>query len=91
MKQRLTEQVSFGFGRKLTFESLANASRRVRIALCFGRGRAANFVCCQWELTVEPRAVVTWAHDVAGNMVATATFQTMANSLHHRQRRRTGA
>ena len=28
---------------------------------------------------MEPRAVVTWAHDVV--MVATATFQTMANSL----------
>jgi len=33
------------------------------------------------ELTVEPHAVVTWAQDVAGNMVATATFQTMADSL----------
>lgn len=33
------------------------------------------------ELTVEPHAVVTWAQDVASNMVATATFQTMANSL----------
>jgi transglutaminase-like putative cysteine protease len=33
------------------------------------------------ELTVEPHAIVTWAHDVAGNMVATATFQTMADSL----------
>lgn len=33
------------------------------------------------ELTVEPRAVVTWAQDVAGNMVATATFQTMTNNL----------
>ena len=33
------------------------------------------------ELIVEPHAVVTWAQDVAGNMVATATFQTMADSL----------
>lgn len=33
------------------------------------------------ELTVEPHAVMTWAQDVAGNMVATATFQTMTNNL----------
>ncbi|MDT3687466.1 MAG: transglutaminase family protein [Pseudorhodoplanes sp.] len=33
------------------------------------------------ELTVEPHAVVTWAQDVAGNMVATAPFQSMAESL----------
>jgi transglutaminase-like putative cysteine protease len=33
------------------------------------------------ELHVEPHAVVTWAQDVAGNMVATATFQTMTNNL----------
>jgi hypothetical protein len=29
------------------------------------------------DLTVTPAAVVTWAHDVFGNAVATATFQTM--------------
>jgi hypothetical protein len=33
------------------------------------------------ELAVEPQAIVTWAQDVAGNMVATATFQTMADRL----------
>lgn len=33
------------------------------------------------ELTVEPHAIVTWAHDVAGNMVATAIFQGMADNL----------
>ncbi len=33
------------------------------------------------ELTVEPDATVTWAHDIAGNMVATATFQGMAENL----------
>jgi transglutaminase-like putative cysteine protease len=33
------------------------------------------------ELAVEPQAIVTWAQDVSGNMVATATFQTMAVSL----------
>ena len=33
------------------------------------------------ELTVEPEATVTWAHDVAGNMVATATFQVMTDNL----------
>jgi transglutaminase-like putative cysteine protease len=33
------------------------------------------------ELTMEPPAVVTWAQDVAGNMVATATFQGMTSSL----------
>jgi transglutaminase-like putative cysteine protease len=33
------------------------------------------------ELSLEPDAIVTWAQDVAGNMVATATFQTMADSL----------
>lgn len=33
------------------------------------------------ELTVEPHAIVTWAQDVAGNVVATATFQTMTESL----------
>ena len=33
------------------------------------------------ELTIEPQASITWTHDVADNMVATATFQTMANTL----------
>lgn len=33
------------------------------------------------ELAVDPGAVVTWAHDVAGNMVATATFQAMTETL----------
>jgi hypothetical protein len=33
------------------------------------------------EVTVTPHAAVTWAHDVAGNAVATATFQTMAERL----------
>ena len=34
-----------------------------------------------FELTLTPAATVTWAHDVFGNAVATATFQTMADSL----------
>jgi transglutaminase-like putative cysteine protease len=33
------------------------------------------------DLMVDPPAAVTWAQDVAGNMVATATFQTMTDSL----------
>lgn len=33
------------------------------------------------RLVLEPDAVVSWAYDVAGNMVATAVFQTMADSL----------
>ena len=33
------------------------------------------------ELVVAPRALVTWAQDVFGNSVATATFQTMADNL----------
>jgi transglutaminase-like putative cysteine protease len=33
------------------------------------------------NVTVTPAAVVTWAQDVFGNAVATATFQTMAESL----------
>lgn len=33
------------------------------------------------ELTIDPAAAVTWAHDVAGNMVATATFQSMTDRL----------
>jgi transglutaminase-like putative cysteine protease len=33
------------------------------------------------ELTVTPAAMVTWAHDVFGNAVATATFQTMTDTL----------
>jgi transglutaminase-like putative cysteine protease len=32
-------------------------------------------------LTTEPPAVVTWAQDVAGNMVATAAFQARTDSL----------
>lgn len=32
-------------------------------------------------LTVDPSATVTWAHDVAGNMVATATFQAFTDML----------
>lgn len=34
-----------------------------------------------FELTVTPAAMVTWAHDVFGNTVATATFQTMTDTL----------
>jgi transglutaminase-like putative cysteine protease len=33
------------------------------------------------EVTVTPAATVTWAHDVFGNAIATATFQTMADTL----------
>jgi Bacterial transglutaminase-like N-terminal region len=33
------------------------------------------------DLAVIPDAEVTWAHDVFGNAVATATFQTMADNL----------
>jgi len=33
------------------------------------------------DLTVTPAAVVTWAHDVFGNAVATATFQTMTSHI----------
>ena len=32
-------------------------------------------------VTVTPKSVVTWAHDVFGNAVATATFQAMADNL----------
>ena len=34
-----------------------------------------------FELTVTPAAMVTWAQDVFGNAVATATFGTMADTL----------
>jgi transglutaminase-like putative cysteine protease len=33
------------------------------------------------HVTVSPQSVVTWAQDVFGNAVATATFQTMADRL----------
>ena len=33
------------------------------------------------DVAVTPDALVTWAHDVFGNAVATATFQTMADNL----------
>ena len=33
------------------------------------------------DVAVTPDAVVTWAHDVFGNAVATASFQTMADTL----------
>jgi transglutaminase-like putative cysteine protease len=33
------------------------------------------------EITISPPAQVSWAHDVSGNAVATASFQTMAASL----------
>lgn len=33
------------------------------------------------EIVVNPDATVIWAQDVAGNMVATASFQTMTNHL----------
>ena len=33
------------------------------------------------DVTVTPAAVVTWAHDVFGNAVATASFQSMADHL----------
>jgi transglutaminase-like putative cysteine protease len=34
-----------------------------------------------FDVTVAPDATVTWAHDVSGNAVATATFATMAVQL----------
>ena len=33
------------------------------------------------DVTMTPAALVTWAHDVFGNAVATASFQTMAENL----------
>ena len=33
------------------------------------------------DVTVTPAATLTWAHDVFGNAVATATFQNMASTL----------
>ena len=33
------------------------------------------------DVAVTPDAVVTWAHDVFGNAVATASFQTLADNL----------
>jgi transglutaminase-like putative cysteine protease len=33
------------------------------------------------QVTVTPHAVLTWAHDVFGNAIATATFQTTASNL----------
>src|ERR1700682_4763756 len=33
------------------------------------------------DVAVTPVAAVTWAHDVFGNAVATATFQTMTDNL----------
>jgi len=33
------------------------------------------------HVTVTPESLVTWAHDVFGNAVATATFQTMTDYL----------
>jgi len=33
------------------------------------------------DVSVTPAAMMTWAHDVSGNAVATATFHTMADSL----------
>jgi len=33
------------------------------------------------DVTMTPAALVTWAHDVFGNAVATASFQTMADTL----------
>lgn len=36
---------------------------------------------CSMDLTIDPAANVTWAHDVAGNMVATATFRSLTARL----------
>ena len=33
------------------------------------------------DIAVAPAALVTWAHDVSGNAVATATFQSMTDTL----------
>lgn len=34
-----------------------------------------------FQLTVEPQALVTWAHDVWGNAVATAAFQALGDTV----------
>ena len=41
--------------------------------------RDLRLISC--DVTVTPTAAVTWAQDVFGNAVATATFRTMADTL----------
>jgi hypothetical protein len=50
-----------------------------RLLLRPRESRDLRLISC--ELTVMPAATVTWAHDVFGNAVATATFQTMTDTL----------
>ena len=50
-----------------------------RLMLRPRESRDLRLISC--ELTVTPAATVTWAQDVFGNAVATATFQTMTDTL----------
>ena len=58
-----------------------------RLMLRPRESRDLRLISC--DVTVTPAAVVTWAQDVFGNAVATATFQTMTDTLVDRQRRGT--
>jgi transglutaminase-like putative cysteine protease len=50
-----------------------------RLMLRPRESRDLRLISC--KVTVTPTATVTWAHDVFGNAVAMATFQTMAANL----------
>lgn len=61
---------------------------RYRTPLLFGPHRlmlrpreSRNLRLISHDLTLTPAATVTWAHDVAGNSVATATFQDPSDTL----------
>ncbi len=50
-----------------------------RLMLRPRESRDLRLVSC--DVTVTPAATLTWAHDVFGNTIATATFQSMAGNL----------
>jgi len=50
-----------------------------RLMLCPRESRDLQVISC--VVTVSPTAQVTWAHDVFGNAVATAVFETASDSL----------
>ena len=61
---------------------------RYRTAVAFGPHRlmlrpreSRDLRLIEFELVVTPAATVTWAHDVWGNAVATATFQVMHDTM----------
>jgi transglutaminase-like putative cysteine protease len=72
MKLRIDHKTIYRYSQPVNFG-------QHRLMLRPREGRDLRVISC--DVTVAPAAVVTWAQDVFGNAVASATFQGIADSL----------